>query len=310
MGDGLQRVKENSVDDLHISERLQKLLPPLADEELAQLRENIEKDGRVREAILFWYDGTQNVIVDGMHRWEIVNGTDIPYETEAAHFADYKAAEIWILNHQLGRRNLLKPAEIRKVRGELYNRLKRADKGHGLQGTPSRGAECQNEPPPPSQVEAAEEVAAKAGVSKSTVKRDGARVEALGRLTKAAQQVAARATDAEVKALAKLDQAAQDQVARAVRTGQAKTVKEALKLTGAKAPAPKPVVAKTGRESDIWQAQQTLKTWIDALGRWMNGNPAGIDTYREKFPGPLGDKAINAAKALLNALEAWKRGIK
>lgn len=72
----------------------------------------------------------------------------------------------------------------------------------------------------------------------------------------------------------------------------------------------KPITAKTGRSSAIWEAQQVMKTWVDAIGRWMNGNPAGIDAYREKFPGPLGDRALDAAKAFLNALDAWKKGLK
>ena len=70
------------------------------------------------------------------------------------------------------------------------------------------------------------------------------------------------------------------------------------------------ITAKTGREKDVWDAKQVLKTWADAVGRWMNGNPAGIDVYREKFPGPKGDRVIAAAKEFWNAIDAWKKGIK
>lgn len=72
----------------------------------------------------------------------------------------------------------------------------------------------------------------------------------------------------------------------------------------------KPINALTGREHDVFEAKQVLKTWADAVGRWMNGNPAGIDVYREKFPGKPGDRVIDAAKELYNAIEAWKRGLK
>ena len=75
-------------------------------------------------------------------------------------------------------------------------------------------------------------------------------------------------------------------------------------------PDPKPITAKTGREKDVWEAKQVLKTWADAVGRWMNGNPAGIDVYRDKFPGPKGDRVIEAAKELWNAVEAWRKVIK
>ena len=65
-----------------------------------------------------------------------------------------------------------------------------------------------------------------------------------------------------------------------------------------------------GRKRDVWEAQQVIKTWMDAVGRWMNGNPDGIDQYREKFPGPKGDRVIETAKAFFNALDAWKKGLK
>ena len=75
-----------------------------------QLKENIQADGCVQDKIWWWHDGNETSRLDGMHRWEIVRGTDIPYDTAELHFADYEEAEIWILNHQLGRRNLLNPA--------------------------------------------------------------------------------------------------------------------------------------------------------------------------------------------------------
>jgi len=67
-----------------------------------------------------------------------------------------------------------------------------------------------------------------------------------------------------------------------------------------------PVTQKTEQESAVWRAQQTLKSWADAVGRWM----PTIDEYREQFPGKLGDRVIEQAKALWTAMEAWKRGIK
>jgi hypothetical protein len=217
--------------DLHIAGRLRKLLEPLTPEERKQLKANIEGDGLVTDPIIYWFDGKQNVILDGMNRWEIVKGTEIPYRTKKLTFASYDDAEIWILDHQLGRRNLLKPAAIRKVRGELYNRLK-ASKG-GDRPPQSERAKCQIDTlVSTSGGSAAKKVAEKAGVSEATVKRDGARVEAEAKLSKAAKAISEKASDAEVKALAKLDKPEQDKVARAIRTGQAESLKDALKLKG------------------------------------------------------------------------------
>ncbi len=121
--------KKSKAVELHISNRLQKLLPSLTPGEKNQLKANIKEDGRVTESILYWHDGKRNVVVDGMHRWGLVKGTDIPYRAEPMKFPGYDECEMWILNHQLGRRNLLDPVTIRTIRGELYNRMKQAHGG-------------------------------------------------------------------------------------------------------------------------------------------------------------------------------------
>ena len=219
---------EMTETDLQIAERLRKLLPPLTPEERQQLKANIELDGRVREPILYWHDGKRNVVIDGMHRWDIVRGTPIPFRTEQMHFANYEEAEVWILNHQLGRRNLLNPTEIRKIRGELYNRLKSTHGGDRK----SEESKCQFET---LIGDAAMQVAERAGVSPATVKRDGDRVETLENLTKSARNVAEQASDKDVKSLAKLSASDQNAVARAMRVGQARTIPDAIKLISVKA---------------------------------------------------------------------------
>jgi hypothetical protein len=221
--------------DLHIATRLKKLLDPLTPEEKKQLKANIESDGEVLDPILFWNDGKKNVVIDGMHRWEIVRNTETKFSTKKMNFASYEEAEIWVLDHQLGRRNLLKPAAIRRIRGELYNRLKEplttgvrnAKTTDDVSKTATRQNVGRDQP-------AAQKVAEKAGVSARTVERDGARVEAIAALSKPAQAIADKATDSEIKALGKLEKADQDKVARLVRTEQVKTVKDAIKKAGVK----------------------------------------------------------------------------
>jgi hypothetical protein len=280
--------------DLHIAERLKKLLPPLTPEERKQLKENIESDGKVLDKILFWHDGQRNVVCDGMHRWEIVRGTEIPYTTGELKFADYEAAEIWILDHQLGRRNLLKPADIRKVRGELYNRIKRQDGGHGDQI-----AGDQNDTPP---LTAAEKVAEKAGVSTATVKRDGARVAVMEKLTKAAQAIADKATEAEVKALAKLDEGSQDMVARAVRTGQAKSVKEAMKLTGAKPPATAKVGG-SGGGGNAAPKKNSREFWFKQWERSIGPLVRLVNSIAENIGEKHSTRHVSVKKALETATQ-------
>lgn len=221
--------------DLHISKRLKDLLPSLTKEEREQLKANIEADGRVTDPILYWNDGKKNVVVDGMHRFDIARRGDIPWKSEPILIGDtYEDVEVWMLNRQLGRRNLLSPQAIRKVRGELYNKLKRKDGGHGDQG-----AGRQNVGPKP----AAETVAKAAGVNTRTVERDGARLDALKKCTPAVQKgidsEAFKATDAEVKTLSGLNALNQDNIAKDMRNKVAKTVTEAMEKRKIKQPAGK-----------------------------------------------------------------------
>lgn len=262
--------------ELVVSTRLQKLLDPLTADEKKQLKANILTDGGVKDPIQFWNDGKQNVIVDGMHRWSIIlKLPGVDYRTEEKFFDSYEEAEIWILDHQLGRRNA-KPTALRKQRGLLYNRLK---KGRG-------GPKCQND----TLGDAAERVAKKTGVSVSTVKRDGARVEALESLTKAAQKQVADATDADIKKVAKLSSADQDRVARALRVGDAGNVREAIKVTGAKPkdkPKPKP---KKQFDRSHW-----AKQWHKAVGPLVR--------LTDKIANEVGEKHGADHKAVKKALE-------
>ena len=290
--------------DLHISERLRKLLPPLTSEERKQLKANIEADGHVTDTIFYWNDGKRNVIVDGMNRWEIVKGTDIPYETDFMAFGDYEEVEVWILNHQLGRRNLLKPSAIRKIRGELYNRLKRPDKGHGKQSSKDAKAECQIDTPPPS---AAKKIAEKAGVSESTVKRDGARVEAIEKLTKAAQAISDKASDADVKALSKLSASDQNAVARAIRVGEASGILDAMKQGGHKSTKP---TTKRGASGKPKPAAATL---VDNLTKKHIGHIArGLTSIAESNGGEGAQFAAADAglNQLITALKEMRKGKK
>jgi hypothetical protein len=68
--------------DLHISTRLKNLLPSLTAEERKQLKANIERDERVTDPILYWHHDKQNVVVDGMNRFDIARRDGIPYRAE------------------------------------------------------------------------------------------------------------------------------------------------------------------------------------------------------------------------------------
>ena len=317
--------------DLHISTRLKKLLPSLTDEERKQLKANIEADGRVTDPILYWHDGKKNLVVDGMHRFDIARRGGLPYKTEPMEIAGaIEDVELWMLNRQLGRRNLLSPQAIRKLRGELYNRLKGAQGGDHT----SEKANSQNDS---LLGNAAEEVAEKAGVSPATAVRDGARVEALEKcapsIQKGVESGQVKVSDADVKTLSKLNPIHQNNIAADLRKGQAKTVKEAMEKRKIKQPGQKKKTAKNyGKCPNCVGTKWTEDEdgVVCAKCGHPHGEPAGdadedrVKTQRQKTTKTAEalqrafddlqhmkarteyDKAIKACKGLLAIARGWK----
>ena len=84
-----------------INENFKKLIPPLSNAEFTQLELNIKENGCL-DAIVLWDD----IIIDGHNRYEICTKNDISFETENLNFENENEAKTWMINNQLGRRNL------------------------------------------------------------------------------------------------------------------------------------------------------------------------------------------------------------
>lgn len=238
--------------DLHISSRLKALLPPLTAQEKKQLEANLVADGRVIDPILFWHDGKRDVIIDGMHRYPIAKKHGLPFEAEPVLPGDtYEDVEEWIWNHQAGRRNL-----SREAIGKWYNRAKT-----------TRGGDHTSKVSNDTLLDTAEHIAAKTGASVPTVKRAGKRAETLEKCVPAVQKAVdsgvMKASDADLKTLSRLSKGDQTTVATAIRKGRAKSVKEAMKLDGIKAPAAKSSKPKPPKRLD---RKAYYKQWDQAIG--------------------------------------------
>ena len=104
-------------------------IPPLREEELKQLEENILADGVVINPLIVW-DG---VIVDGHNRYHILQKhPEIQFTTYEKEFPDRYAAIAWICKNQLGRRNLT-PQQFKYLVGQRYEAEKQS-KGIEFQG--------------------------------------------------------------------------------------------------------------------------------------------------------------------------------
>ena len=113
-------------------------IPPLREEELKQLEENILADGVVINPLIVW-DG---VIVDGHNRYRILQKhPEIQFTTYEKEFSDRYAAIAWICKNQLGRRNLT-PQQFKYLVGQQYEAEKLANRFRGNQYTSSSRSAC------------------------------------------------------------------------------------------------------------------------------------------------------------------------
>jgi len=77
------------------------IIPPLTPDEYAQLEANIKAQG-CRDPIKVW----KGQIVDGHNRYQICTTHNIPYATYDMTFKSRLDATSWVIDNQLGRRNL------------------------------------------------------------------------------------------------------------------------------------------------------------------------------------------------------------
>ena len=103
-----------------IDPEFKSLIPPLTDGEREHLTTNLLSNG-CREPLVVWVE--ERLLLDGHNRHEICTKHDITYKIEEISLGDRQAAINWIVNNQLGRRNLT-AAHLSYFRGKVYNSSK------------------------------------------------------------------------------------------------------------------------------------------------------------------------------------------
>lgn len=108
---------------LEIDAEFRDLIPPLRDDELANLEASILADG-CREALVVWKG--RNILVDGHHRYTICTRHSLPFRVAEKDFAAREDVMIWIVDNQLSRRNITDAWRIALVNRQeaLKNALK------------------------------------------------------------------------------------------------------------------------------------------------------------------------------------------
>ena len=99
--------------------------PPLTEDELSQLEENILEEGLVLMPLIVW----NNTIVDGHNRYRIaLEHPGIEFRVHEKHFNSKYEALSWICKNQLGRRNLT-PQQKKYLIGQRYKAEKQIHGG-------------------------------------------------------------------------------------------------------------------------------------------------------------------------------------
>ena len=112
--------------------------PPLTEDELSQLEENILEEGLVLMPLIVW----NNSIVDGHNRYRIAQEhPGIEFRVHEKHFNNKYEALSWICKNQLGRRNL-NPMQRKYLIGERYDAEKMALSLRGNQYTSPNESAC------------------------------------------------------------------------------------------------------------------------------------------------------------------------
>jgi len=112
--------------ELIIDGCFKRLIPPLSEDELQQLEQNILAEG-CRDAIIVW----KGRIADGYNRYAICKKHNIPFQVKVLRLTSRGAVTLWIIDNQLGRRNLtdanrielaIQRAEILRQQGPISRR--------------------------------------------------------------------------------------------------------------------------------------------------------------------------------------------
>jgi len=111
--------------NIKIDKKLQAKIPPITEDSFKQLEVNILEEG-CRDSLIVW--SGENLLLDGHNRYKICNKHDIDFDTNEIDLENREEAINWIINNQLGRRNLT-PEEISYLRGQRYKEEKKAATG-------------------------------------------------------------------------------------------------------------------------------------------------------------------------------------
>lgn len=214
----MQSLNENAIK---IDKEFKEWLLPLTKEERNQLELSLVAEG-CRDPLVLW----GNTLIDGHNRYEICTQYNIPFNKVQKDFSSHEEAKNWIINNQLGRRNITSEQRDYLI-GRLYKEQKK-EHGGDRKSEESRG---QNVP----LIGTAERIAEQFKISEKTVKRAEKFVDAVDTLAgncgeEVKQKILNRSIDIskeDVQTLAKKPVQEQKAIIQQIETGEAESFRKA-----------------------------------------------------------------------------------
>ncbi len=87
--------------EIKIDKEFKELIPKIGYEEFLGLEESIKKEG-CRDPLVTW----NSILLDGHNRYKICKAHEITFKTKEIKIESREQAILWIINNQLGRRNI------------------------------------------------------------------------------------------------------------------------------------------------------------------------------------------------------------
>jgi hypothetical protein len=160
---------------LTIDKEFEELIQPLADQELALLTEQILRDG-CREPLSVWKtEDDQRILLDGHNRYKICMEHKRDFQTINLRLDSRDAAKLWILEHQVGRRNLTDDQraviwnEIREQRSKVAS-IEAAAKARAAKADSANSTETADQPTAP-KVDTRKAVATESKIPESKLRK-------------------------------------------------------------------------------------------------------------------------------------------
>ena len=281
---------------LIIDEEFKSYLPELADDELKTLEKSILEHG-CQTPLTVWGD----ILIDGHNRLKICNKHNIEYNTSQIEFATREDALVYMLQVQLGRRNLT-PQWISYYRGKQYE-LEKYEISNAMGRNQHSEVGGQNDPQP--REKTAVRLAKEHSVAPKTIKRDAKVATVIDRISEVSQEAKQKILSGQggirKKSLEKLVKASDEVIAETARQIERGVIK--------------PVEAKTDPETGIgWTRDDTRDfTWhIEDVLRDINSI---ADTFIQQIRYSLKDHSTiihepGNKEKVIAALEQTEAAIK